>query len=184
MRKTNADILEELYKYAESKLLVRNREEFAKAVGYSRSRLSVKMAANDIDESIIKKAKAFVSRTGNVLPEQQQELSPVNEPDIPLQKSSVISATAESLSNKNEESLHSLIKSNAELVSTNRDLTDMLKQSINLSTHQHVSVVVEPLLHQLALSWVGKFWKDYDAGRIELNKALSSTSKVGGTLGK
>jgi len=86
---------------------------------------------------------------------------------------------------KNEESLHSLIKSNAVLVDTNRDLTDMLKKSIfNSDSHQHVSVTLEPLLHLLAEAGVGRFWKDYDAGRIELNKLLLSTSTVGAVSGK
>ncbi len=99
-------------------------------------------------------------------PEDKRGLAPIQEP------------------NKNEESLHSLIKQCGTLVETNKDLKDMLRtqmqsQAMNLPAQQHISVMLEPTLHQLALFGVGKFWSDYDEGRIELNKILLSTLGVG-----
>jgi hypothetical protein len=129
MGKTNADILEDLYLQAERKLLVRNKEEFAKAIGYSRGRLHTKMAKNDIDQTLLDKANAFVNCTENVI----QGVSEVTAKDqLPLDNLAHISASHHELAHAHRVQAEILLieaKKGQSLVDTNKELVLLLKNS-------------------------------------------------------
>ena len=174
MGKTNADILEDLYLQAERKLLVRNKEEFAKAIGYSRGRLHTKMAKNDIDQSLLDKANAFVNCTENVI----QGISEVTAKDqLPLDNLAHISAAHNELSLAHRLQSEILLieaKKGQSLVDTNKELVLLLKNSGSQPKNEQAQTpVFELAYYQLLQAGVaeGK-WESMAMGRAKLDKIV------------
>ena len=80
---------------------------------------------------------------------------------------------------KNEESLHKLIDSNADLVITNKKLTDLLERAMTNSNSGHPADFSQACLERIAEQGIGVrlFWKTKAEGLSILGNFLSETVK-------
>ena len=87
-----------------------------------------------------------------------------------------------------ERSLYTLIESNKMQVETNRDLTEMLKQSnynkANSGSQQGIDVILLPYLHLFAHALAKKPLKVESEILVELNKILIESLRAGKVLDK
>ena len=80
---------------------------------------------------------------------------------------------------KNEESLHKLIDSNADLVITNKKLTDLLEKAMINSNNNHQADFSQACLERIAEQAVGiqLHWKTKEDGLKVLGRLLTETVK-------
>lgn len=139
--------LDELVKIVQFKLKL-NQEDIADRLGYSRGHLSKMIKNNDVD--CIEKIKMEFPN------ELQIAANNDTKPNVATPENAIPTT-------KNEESLHKLIDSNADLVITNKKLTDLLERAMinsgNSPQVQHSQACLERIAEQgagLQLSWKTK----------------------------